>query len=231
MIPKVLLVEDEIYFQETLTEILNAQGFEVIALETVAGFDQWYPRANIDLAVLDRTLPDGDGLEILRRIRESSSLPVVMLSGLGHVDDKVIGLEADADHYLVKPVDIRELLSIIKRLLRGKSQRLKKSCAWRLDINDWVLYSPYGIKIFLTHREFLLLQCFIRKKGDVVHRDNIIKALGFDPMVYDMRRLETLVSRLRKKVDQSTTEAFNFQTVYGNGYALHADINLFVDEY
>lgn len=222
----ILLVEDETDFQETLTEILQNQGFDVVAFETIAGFEQWYQPSGFDLAILDRTLPDGDGLRILRRIRESSAVPVLMLTGLGQINDKVDGLEADADYYLVKPIDMRELLSIIKRLIRRKSQSAKIADAWGLNLNDWVLCSPNGVKIALTHRESIVLQCFLSKTGDVVHRDEIVKALGYDPVIYDMRRLETLMSRLRKKIDQTTTEAFNFQTVYGNGYALQASLSL-----
>lgn len=223
---KILLVEDEIDFKETLVDLLSDQGYEVVAFETVSAFEQWYRSDKFDLAILDRTLPDGDGIQILHRVRESTAAPVLILSGLGQVNDKIMGFDADADHYLVKPIDLCELLSIIKQLLRKCSPNPMGSQGWRLDLNAWILHSPCGFKIELTHRESLVLQSFIQKSGDLIERDGIVKLLGFDPDVYDMRRLESLISRLRKKIESSTKEVFNLQTVYGKGYALHHVLSL-----
>ena len=221
---RILLVEDEIDFQETLTEILMLQGYEVIACNSVASFERWYRPSSFDLAILDRTLPDGDGLDILRRIRAEASVPVLMLTGLGHVEEKILGLDADADHYLVKPVDVRELLSIIKRVLRRETLVAKEPGVWVLDVHGWKLLSPEGVTVALTHRESILLTCFSGQKGCAIHRDIIITALGFDPLIYDLRRLETMVSRLRKKIEQVGAIGFDLQTVYGVGYALHTQL-------
>lgn len=144
---RILLVEDEIDFQETLTEILMLQGYEVIACNSVASFERWYRPSSFDLAILDRTLPDGDGLDILRRIRAEASVPVLMLTGLGHVEEKILGLDADADHYLVKPVDVRELLSIIKRVLRRETLVVKEPGVWVLDVHGWKLLCPRASRL------------------------------------------------------------------------------------
>jgi DNA-binding response OmpR family regulator len=221
---RILLVEDEIDFQETLTEILILQGYEVFACNSIASFEQCYRPSSFDLAILDRTLPDGDGLDILRRIRMEASVPVLILTGLGHVEEKILGLDADADHYLVKPVDVRELLSIIKRALRRDAPVAQKPSLWTLDAHAWKLQSPEGVSVALTHRESVLLKCFSGKSGRVIHRDMIISTLGFDPLVYDVRRLETMFSRLRKKIEQAGANGFDLQTVYGVGYALHTQL-------
>jgi DNA-binding response OmpR family regulator len=225
MTPQILLLEDEIDFQEVLSEILCLQGYEVISFQTVAAFNKWYRPDCFNLAILDRTLPDGDGLDVLKRIRMDSATPVILLTGMSQSVEKIRGLDADADHYLTKPVDMKELLAIVRQLLRRSMPHgNNQNKAWRVDINAWRLISPSGLEAALTHRECVLLKCFIDQSGKVVQRDGIVEAMGFNPMVYDMRRLETMVSRLRKKIEAADMEEFPLQTVYGVGYALHADL-------
>ena len=227
MVHKILVVEDEPDFQAALTEILTIQGYDVIALSNCAEFKDYVAQGSFDLAILDRTLPDGDGICILEEIRETASTPVIMLTGVSQFSERIRGMDADADHYLIKPVNIKELLAIIRRLLRRNTQPTEPAIdAWRLDAHSWTLRSPAGVEVILTHRESEVLKCFAGFVGEVVHRDLIVKALGFDPMVYDMRRLETMVSRLRKKLELSGIEDFPLQTVYGTGYALHAELRL-----
>lgn len=227
MVHKILVVEDEPDFQAALTEILTIQGYEVIALNNCAKSRVHVEQGLYDLAILDRTLPDGDGITILEKIRETSSTPVIMLTGISQFSERIRGMDADADHYLIKPVNIKELLAIIRRLLRRDVvSNILAANSWRLDVQSWNLCSPLGVEVILTHRESEVLKCFSGLVGEVVHRDIIVKALGFDPMVYDMRRLETMVSRLRKKLELSVAEDFPLQTVYGTGYALHAELVL-----
>ena len=227
MVHKILVVEDEPDFQAALTEILTIQGYEVIALSNCAEFKDYVAQGSFDLAILDRTLPDGDGICILEKIRETASTPVIMLTGVSQFSERIRGMDADADHYLIKPVNIKELLAIIRRLFRRNTQPTEPAVdAWRLDAHSWTLLSPAGVEVILTHRESEVLKCFAGFVGEVVHRDLIVKGLGFDPMVYDMRRLETMVSRLRKKLELSGIEDFPLQTVYGTGYALHAELRL-----
>lgn len=188
----------------------------------MAAFDRTYAPGHFDLAILDRTLPDGDGIDILKRIRQHSAMPVILLTGVSPLDERLRGMEADADHYLVKPVDLLEVLSIIRRLLRrGVAPATVISAAWELDLNAWRLRSPAGAAVILTHRETLLLKCFVGKQGEAVHRDDIVRTLGFNPAVYDMRRIETLVSRFRKKLELAGLVGFELQSAYATGYALH----------
>lgn len=227
MVHKILVVEDEPDFQAALVEILTIQGYEVIAFSNCAGFKELSVPGAFDLAILDRTLPDGDGICILEKIRETSSTPVIMLTGVGRFSERIRGMDADADHYLIKPVNIKELLAIIRRLLRRNTQPNESSAdAWRLDTQTWGLISPAGVEVILTHRECEVLKCFSGLIGEVIARDIVVKALGFNPLVYDMRRLETMVSRLRKKLEQAGIEDFPLQTVYGTGYVLHAELCL-----
>lgn len=153
MKPKILLVEDETDFRETLAEVLEIQGYTVIALQDMAAFDQQLQPNQFDLAILDRTLPDGDGIDLLKRIRQHSAVPVILLTGLSQLSEKLRGMEADADHYLVKPVDLLELLSIIRRLLRrdqAKSTPPVTRDAWLLDLNAWRLRSPAEVHVLPT---------------------------------------------------------------------------------
>lgn len=230
MSTRILIVEDEKDFRETLVEILELKGYAVVAMQNIAEFNEARPSEKFDVAILDRTLPDGDGLDILKQIRQHSRVPVVLLTGVSQVEERVRGMQADADHYLIKPIDIRELLSIIERLLRNRYPLDSKTTnAWMLDVKSWRLLSPTGDQIDLTSREVTLLKCFAEKRGEVVHRDNVVTALGCDPKTFDFRRLDSLVFRFRKKLESYGVDGLDMQTVYGTGYAMQVALELLND--
>lgn len=228
--PRILIVEDEQDFRETLVEIFTIQGYDVVALEGLAEFRRWFASGSFDVAVLDRTLPDGDGLDILKQIRQKSAVPVIVLTGMTQIAERIRGMDADADVYLAKPIDIRELLSIIKRMLRRVTSmhKLEVNC-WQLDPQRWILKSPEGLSVQLTHREALLLKCFIGQSGNAVHRDDIVRTLGFNPMTFDLRRLDSMLFRFRKKLSDANMSGLDMHTVYGTGYSMHVSLQLIQD--
>jgi DNA-binding response OmpR family regulator len=219
------IIEDETDFSQPLTEVLEATGYATRVAVSIAAYKAEADIAKIDLLILDRTLPDGDGLSLLPEIRQRSNLPVIVLTGMSAIHERVHGMNADADHYLVKPVDIDELLAIIQRHKRKKSRDVPgRTGAWKLDARAWVLTSPSGMAASLTQREARLIGVFAGIPGEPVHRDQLVAAMGFAPGAYDFRRLETMMSRLRKKLSESGLEEFPLVTIYGGGYALHADL-------
>lgn len=222
----ILVVEDEADFREVLVEYLVLKGFEAKGIGTIAQYQALLDPESIDLIVLDRTLPDGDGLSILNSHRKIADIPVIILSGLGDLDDRVKGLEADADYYLVKPVKTPELLAIVNRYARRDKARLQPSLetCWKINAKQWELSSPCGIAIKLTNLEMVFLSCFIKAEGLTIARDDIIKVLGHRPDVYDVRRLETMVSRLRHKTKEAGMMEFPLATVYGAGYMFNGKI-------
>ena len=115
---KILIVEDECDFSMALKEILIIEGFEVNVVDSLSAYYDWIASNQCDLLILDRTLPDGDGIEILRQPLRGNTKATIFLTGMGHSEERVRAFDLDADYYLVKPVDINELVSIVRRYSR-----------------------------------------------------------------------------------------------------------------
>ncbi len=226
MLYKILIVEDEPGFSQPLSELLTSSGFEVQVVKTLAEFKRVASIRSTDLLILDRSLPDGDGLSLLTEIRQVSELPIIVLTGLGAQVERIRGLNADVDHYLVKPVDIEEVLALVQRHERKMRQNHARNGAWALNTRTWSLISPEGRLAKLTHREALLMSKFAGIPGEPVYRDALVEAMGFMPAVYDFRRLESTLSRLRKKLDETGFEKFPLENIYGGKYAFNALLNL-----
>ena len=171
---------------------------------------------DFDILILDRNLPDGDGLEVLKKKSEGCASIILSCEGQSH--DRIQGLNADADYYLVKPFPMDELVAILSRLERKMLTRGDED-VWKLNHIRWEIKSPNHLEIELTKSEFSLLNIFVEKPGIVISRDDVIRGLGFDPIDYDNRRLEVMLRRLRKKIEDAGVVKFPLQTVYGVGLA------------
>lgn len=224
---KILIVEDEQDFSEALKEILVLEGFEAESVPTLAAYFDWVKEGNCDLLILDRTLPDGDGIEILRQPFRGNSKATIFLTGMGLPEDRIHAHELDADYYLVKPVDINELVSIVRRYARRLGQQpVSTQPLWILDCQGWAIKGENESLVELTHKEMSFMKCFVGLEGLAVKRQTIIRALGFSPDAYDIRRLEAMISRLRKKIEDAGIKHFPLSTVYGVGYAFNELIDV-----
>ncbi len=218
---RVLIVEDETDLREALCEILNLEGFSADGVGSIAAYRAWRKTHYCDLLVLDRNLPDGDGLDLLKEHRQTDLTPAMIITCEGLTSDKIAGMSADADYYLVKPIVTEELIAILRRLSRRIIPASHTQHTWVLDTVRWQLKTPLGSSVPVTRSELNLLSAFIDKSGVTVHRDAIILALGYDTECYDVRRLEVLVRRLRNKVEKSGVTQFPLSTVYGIGYVFN----------
>lgn len=222
----ILIIEDEVDFCDVLADILRLKGYLAMGINSIESYRAIKNPQKFDFMILDRTLPDGDGISILKEHRKISKIPVLILSGLGQVEERVRGLDADADHYLVKPVIMPELLAIIARYARqNRSHQSAAGNFWAIDPRQWELFTPEGMKIKITNSELLFLSCFKNRVGEKIDRDTIISKLGYRPEAYDIRRLESMISRLRNKIRETGIEEFPLTTVYGSGYAFNAPIH------
>lgn len=219
MKPRILLVEDEIDFREGLIELLTLEGFDAFGLGSIAECDAWLFSNTCDIAILDRNLPDGDGLDILRSHAPNKPIVSILLTCEGQSHDRIAGMNADADYYLVKPFPADELIAILRRLERRLMTHKSATTEWALNPIRWEMTTPGHLDIELTKSEFALLSCFIDKPGVTIRREQIIIGLGFNPDNYDTRRLEVMVRRLRKKVEDAGIAKFPLQTIYGVGLA------------
>lgn len=216
---RVLIVEDETDLREALCDILNLEGFSAHGVGSIAEYREWRKNGSFDLLVLDRILPDGDGLYILKEHRQTDSTPTIIITCEGQTADKIAGMTADADYYLVKPIVIEEFIAILRRLSRRIVPDTRLQHTWVLDTVRWQLKAPLGSSVPLTRSELNLLSNFVEKSGITIDRDSIIQTLGYNPKYYDLRRLEILVRRLRNKVEKSGVAEFPLSTIYGIGYA------------
>lgn len=170
-----------------------------------------------EIVILDIGLPGEDGLTLAARLRRSRPrIGIVMLTARDKVEDRIRGLDTGADLYFAKPVDLRELASAIASLHR----RLGSTSAWRLEAAHACLHTPEGVPVPLTDLEQRFLAPLLDRPGDVVDREDLCRALDYLPDLYAMRRMETLLSRLRGKVARlSPREPLPVKARHGKGYA------------
>src|SRR5437773_2136430 len=217
---KILLVDDDVELCALLDELLSREGFEVETEHDGAGGLERAQSGKFDLIVLDVMLPRLDGFEVLRQLRRSSIVPVLMLTARGEDVDRIVGLELGADDYLPKPFNPRELTARIHAILRRIEAR-PAADSRRLEINGVVL-DPGSREVFkdgkgveMTTLEFDILEMLMRAAGRVLSRDSLMenlynrKATPFD------RSIDMHVSHLRKKLE---TDRTLFKTVRGVGY-------------
>ena len=201
---RVVILEDEPFLLEELTSFLGEKGHRVTAVASVAAFrDVWAP-GRFDIAVVDRGLPDGDGLDVVAEMRASGGvLWIIIMTGRGEVADRVSGLGRGADHYLVKPVRLEVLAATMEALVR-RIEGMPEPRRWVLDAVGWKLVPPGREPIPLGGRDFAALKTLMQARGRPVRRQELIAALGEDPIDFDPSRLDKEISRLRQKVQAET---------------------------
>lgn len=218
---RVLLVDDDAELLSLLEEYLRGEGFQVgRATDGEMGLKlarEWAP----DLIVLDVMLPRLGGFDVLRRVREQSAVPVLMLTARGEGVDRIVGLELGADDYLAKPFNPRELVARIRAVLRRTRPAV---AAGRLELGDLVLdpgarlVRRAGEPVELTGTEFSLLEMLLRHAGTVVRRDTLYRdVLGRRPAPFE-RALDVHIASLRKKLGPLPDGRERIATVRGVGY-------------
>ena len=222
---RVFIVEDEPRIARFLQIELEHEGFKA---ETEANGRRAFERIvqeNHDIVLLDVMLPDMDGMEICRRVREVSSIPIIMLTARDEIEDKVNGLDIGADDYMTKPFAIQELLARIRAALRKHAPRDMAVGEEKLVVRNLVLYpSRYevqvkGENVELTKKEYSLLEYLIRNKRMVLTRDQILqKVWGYD-YVGDTNVVDVYIRYLRAKIDDKFQDKY-IHTVRGVGYVI-----------
>ncbi|GHA21625.1 DNA-binding response regulator [Devosia pacifica] len=219
---RILLIEDSKRLRELVSEALRAAGWQVDSFESGGEGEAALAVAEYDLLVLDLGLPDTDGLEVLRRLRGSGSrIPVLVLTARGAVDERIEGLDAGADDYLVKPFNNGELTA----RLRALSRRSPNTVMPELRVGAVVLplsgtpASCDGIMLDLSPRERELLELLMRNAGSVVSKRKIEHSFSEFGDESSANAVELTLSRLRKRLDGVTT-GFTIETIRGVGYML-----------
>lgn len=217
----ILIVEDEKKISSIVTAYLEKEGFRVKLAETGEQALKYLKEA-FNLVILDLMLPDMQGEEICRIIRESSDVPVIMLTAKSGEEDRIRGLGIGADDYVVKPFSPRELVARVKAHLRRSGKTKKKLLSYnhgalKIDINNYEVFKEGG-PVVLTPTEFRILLSLAENPGRVFSRDQIVNiAQGYDFEGYD-RTIDAHVKNLRHKVEKDSKEPEFIKTVYGIGY-------------
>ena len=219
---RVLVVEDEESYSEALSYVLRKEGFEVAIAATGPDALSEFERSGADIVLLDLMLPGLPGTEVCRRIRQTSNVPIIMVSAKDSEVDKVVGLELGADDYVTKPYSPRELLARIRAVLRRGMELDEESPALeagrvRMDI-DRHLVTVDGEHVRLPLKEFELLELFLRNTGRVLTRGQLIDRVWGSDYVGDTKTLDVHVKRLRAKVERDPANPSTLVTVRGLGY-------------
>jgi DNA-binding response OmpR family regulator len=220
----ILLVDDEQLIIDSLTYSLKREGFDVEAVTDGLSAIKAIDELNPDLIVLDLMLPDISGLEVCRRLRQSRTTPVIMLTARGEEIDRVLGLEVGADDYLAKPFSFRELLARIHATLRRVELDRHRATPQQISLRKLSL-DPVARRVFkdeeelqLSAREFDLLAILMKNAGRAMSREELIAQVWGDDWVGDPRTLDVHVRWLRLKIEEDPASPQYIQTVRGYGY-------------
>jgi two-component system, OmpR family, response regulator RegX3 len=219
----ILLIEDEESISDPLAAALAREGFTPLVAGTAAQGLELFESRSPDLVLLDVMLPDGDGREVLRRIRETSRTPVVMLTARGEEMDRVLGLELGADDYVTKPFSAAELAARIRAVLRRAGEAAEPGgvvleagdVRMNLDTHE---ATQAGEALDLTVKEFELLRVLLERSGKLVRRDELVHEV-WDPAWFgSTKTLDVHISALRKKLGDDPAAPRYIHTVRGVGF-------------
>jgi len=221
--PTLLLVDDEPSILDYIGLGLKYEKVPYVTAADCAEAEKMLREKKVDLVVLDRMLPDGDGLALCRKIRERYEIPVLMLSALGEVEDRVEGLNSGADDYLPKPFQFAELIARVRALLRRPNTGAKKSPDKELNSGELRILPQQrrvyqsGEEVELTPKEFELLHFLVAQKGRVYSKDDLVSHLWGSDFDGFTNTVEVHISALRQKLGDEKRRMI--RTVRGVGYA------------
>ncbi|MGH3089002.1 MAG: response regulator [Rubrobacteraceae bacterium] len=220
----ILLVDDDAALLEVTSIVLSSEGYRVLTAEDGIEALKVIGREKLDLVVLDVMMPKLSGFEVLKKIRESSDVPVVLLTAKSQSVDKVVGLELGADDYITKPFDTKEVLARIKAILRrfGRQDGERREGTVRigpieLDPGGYTV-SRDGEQLDLTPTEFRILALLFRRPGQAFTRAQISEAVSTSSHYLESRYIDVHISRLRAKVERDPSKPEIIQTVPSVGY-------------
>ena len=225
--PHVLVVDDDTRIRDLLSRYLSEHGFVVLSAADAAQAQALLGDFEVDIMVVDVMMPGQTGLEFTQELREYKQTPVVLLTALGEVEDRVKGLEVGADDYLPKPFEPRELVLRLNAILKRTAKKIEnvkpfKIGRWVFDPEMENLSDDETAEVLkLTSAEAVLLKALSQGHGDVMSREDLAKMCGVDA---GERTIDVQVTRLRRKIEEDTKNPRYLQTVRGKGYILRVEV-------
>jgi two-component system, OmpR family, response regulator len=228
---RILVVDDDPHLCDVVSYTLTREGYAVtVARDGKLALAALSTEAAFDLVVLDVQMPEMNGLEVCRRVRETSTVPIVFLSSRDEEIDRVVGLETGGDDYVTKPFSPRELAARVRAVLRRweaaaaavakgppADGAVKRHGSLVVDSSRHAV-SCHGVPVRLTASELLILESFIAAPGRVRSRGELLRLVAEDDLSLDERAVDTHIKRLRKKLREAGDDPI--ETVYGVGYKL-----------
>jgi two-component system response regulator RegX3 len=224
---RVLVVEDEQSLREPLVYLLEKEGYEVLDAADGNAAIELFKSTNPDIVLLDLMMPGMSGNEVCRVIRQTSNVPVIMLTAKDSEIDKVVGLEIGADDYVTKPYSTRELLARMKAVLRRNSEPtpvtdgLLEGGPVSMDVDRHMVFVN-GQKVAMPLKEFELLEFLLRNPGRVLTRGQLIDRVWGGDYYGDTKTLDVHIKRLRSKIEDDPANPVLIQTIRGLGYKFEA---------
>lgn len=222
---KIFIVEDERQIARLLQLTLEREGFKTATELNGRRAYERILQEKYDLILLDVMLPEMDGMEICKRVREVSNVPIIMLTARDEINDKVEGLDLGANDYVTKPFAAPELLARIRSALRQHTERVREAEEARYVVKNMIIYperyevTVKGQHVELTHKEYELLKYLVENKRNVLSRDQILQTVwGYD-YIGDTNVVDVYISYLRSKIDDKFGEKYIY-TTRGVGYAI-----------
>jgi two-component system OmpR family response regulator len=232
-----LVVDDDQDIRDLLGRFLRQHGFVVLLAEDGQQMDAQLSKHRVDMIILDLMMPGEDGMSICRRLRQQSTIPILMLTAITEDVECILGLESGADDYLSKPFNPREVLARIKAIFRRAETKqvgmrpapVEKKCyefaGWQLDDSRRQLFSPDGVEVMLSSGEYDLLAIMVKNPQQALSRDRLMTLTkNRNAEVYD-RSIDIQISRLRHKLEEDAKKPQLIKTIRGNGYMLASSVS------
>ena len=236
--PHVLAIDDDPAMRKLIAEYLAENDVRVTTVATGEEMLRVLSEDAIDAIVLDLRLAGEDGMDLARKVRAESTIPIIMVTGRKEEADRVMGLELGADDYITKPFSPRELLARVRAVLRrykivqdvlparDEKRRAYRFGGWELNLRTRRLISPQGERIELTNGEFSLLQAFCAAPQRILSRDQLLELSRLNRAeVYD-RSIDVQILRLRRKIEPNPSDPHYIKTERGAGYMLDVAVDV-----
>ncbi|AFM23086.1 response regulator transcription factor [Desulfomonile tiedjei] len=221
----ILLVDDDPDILRILKDNLEFDNYRVLLATNGKEALDLFDTSRVNLVILDLSLPDIDGIQVCRRMRDMSSIPIIMLTARDRVPDKVLGLDSGADDYVSKPFDYLELAARIKACLRRsgliEDPLVIEIADLKIDTGQNAVWKN-GARVPLTQREYALLVLLVKNSGRALSRSVIKESIWADRELYrDSRTIDVHVQHLRAKIEDDPTDPKHIVTIPGTGYIFY----------
>ena len=224
MYPLILICDDDPVVHESLGLYQSSEGYEHQSAYDGQQALEMVESLHPDMVVLDLMMPRMSGIDVCRTIRQTSSIPIIMLTAKGEDMDKILGLEYGADDYMTKPFNILEVKARVKTILRRTTMAQKENSQRILTVRDMQInlnnrsVKIGGKEVNLTAKEFDLLQLFVSNRGKVFSRENLLEAIWKYDYLGDLRTVDVHIRRLREKIEKNPAQPEFIYTKWGVGY-------------